>query len=239
MLYGVVVKQMEMDSGSAVLTPQTATTSTGVGLLRDIKKNVSHVVAVDIRNEPRCQDGNCPTWGGGTWYDWHAAAEWIGNAIHEINPDLLIVVEGINYALDLTGVKNLRVNLTVPNKVVYSAHDYSWDTTFTTCEEFYNNFLIPKWAYIVTEKIAPVFVGEFGTCYTDASCVQSQSTWMNCLTSFLKSNDLDWFYWSIDGTESSGSGRTWGALESFGLTDVTWSNSSWPWFLENKLQPMV
>ena len=50
---------------------------------------------------------------------------------------------------------------------------------------------------IVTENLAPVFLGEWGTCYTDQSCVSSQSAWMECLTSFIKDNDLDWFYWYV------------------------------------------
>jgi len=199
-------------------------------------KNVSNVVAVDVRNEVRCAGSTCPNWGKGDDLDWARAAEWIGNAIHEINPNLLIVVEGINYALDLTGVKNRKV--TIPNKVVYSAHDYSWDTSISNCSDFQNKYLIPNWAYISQQNIAPVFLGEFGTCYTDASCVSSQSEWMECFTSFLKTNDLDWFYWALDGTQSSGSGRTFGAVESFGLTNLNWSAPAWPWFLQNKLQPM-
>ena len=35
------------------------------------------------------------------------------------------MVEGINYANDLTGVFSLPVQLAVPNRLVYSAHDYS------------------------------------------------------------------------------------------------------------------
>ena len=49
----------------------------------------------------------------------------------------------------------------------------------------------------MTEQIAPLFVGEWGTCYTNAKCVSEQSAWMECFTSFLKDNDMDWFYWYV------------------------------------------
>lgn len=58
--------------------------------------------------------------------DWHAAAERCANILQSVNPDLLIFVEGLSYASDLTGVMKHPIQLTVPNHVVYEAHDYSW-----------------------------------------------------------------------------------------------------------------
>jgi endoglucanase len=65
--------------------------------------NQRAVVGVDLRNEPRG-----PVWGGtDARYDWHGAAQRAGNSILSVNPNLLIIVEGINYASDLKGVKSL------------------------------------------------------------------------------------------------------------------------------------
>ena len=58
--------------------------------------------------------------------DFAAMYTTVGNLIHEINPNLLIICEGLNYAGDLTGVASHQVKLAEPNKVVYSMHDYSW-----------------------------------------------------------------------------------------------------------------
>src|SRR5208282_102415 len=63
------------------------------------------VIGVDLRNEPRSP----ATWGGASSTDWHAASELGGNAVLTINPNLLIFVEGVNYAGDLTGVATLPV----------------------------------------------------------------------------------------------------------------------------------
>ena len=40
--------------------------------------------------------------------------------------NLLIFVEGLDYALDLTGVHDQGVKLTSPSQLVYEAHDYPW-----------------------------------------------------------------------------------------------------------------
>jgi endoglucanase len=74
--------------------------------------NIPEVIGADLRNEPRAD----ATWGGPEPTDWRAAAQRGGNAVLKVNPKLLIFVEGINYALDLTGVANLPVVLNVPHR---------------------------------------------------------------------------------------------------------------------------
>ncbi len=81
-----------------------------------------------------------------------------GNAVHEVNPELLIIVEGLNYATDLTEVKYLhnRIVLTVSNLIRSSweliikwsmkvtlraivnnvAHNYAWDYPAGTYAQF-------------------------------------------------------------------------------------------------------
>jgi endoglucanase len=52
------------------------------------------------------------------------AAEYAGNLIHTVNPDILIIVQGIHFGNDLQGAKLNPVELLIPHKVVYSAHVY-------------------------------------------------------------------------------------------------------------------
>lgn len=85
-------------------------------------RSLPQVIGADLRNEPRFN----ATWGGSAATDWHAAAERGGNAVLQANPNLLIFVEGVNYAGDLTGIRNLPVVLNPPRHLVYEAHDYPW-----------------------------------------------------------------------------------------------------------------
>ena len=70
-----------------------------------------------------------PTWGDkNPQTDWHMAAQKIGRELQTIAPDWLIIVGGLFYQMDLTGVYQHPIKLNIPNKLVYSGHIYgfSW-----------------------------------------------------------------------------------------------------------------
>jgi len=193
------------------------------------------VVGVDLRNElrPSCDfpDGcRTPVWGGGNSnIDWHKAAQLCGNAIHSVNPNLLIIVEGLAYSSDQTGVYTLPLVLSVPNKVVYEAHDYSWfHAPVKTFGELHQE-LGNKWGFIITQGknfTAPVWVGEFGACHSNLNCIKDNpgtaGYWFEAFVNYLTIADIDWSWWALDGTQSSGAGRTWGDEEGFGILNMKW-----------------
>nr|BFE73309.1 hypothetical protein GCM10020092_066100 [Actinoplanes digitatis] len=56
------------------------------------------VVGADLYNEVRRSVWDDPNWGGGDDHDWFAASQRLGDRIlREANPNLLIIVEGINW----------------------------------------------------------------------------------------------------------------------------------------------
>ena len=93
-------------------------------------KDNPRIIGMDLRNEIRSSSEGKPTWGDGSKTDWKLAAETIGNKILKIAPHWLIIVGGLQYQLDLTGVKDNPVKLDIPSKLVYSGHFYgfSWAT---------------------------------------------------------------------------------------------------------------
>ncbi|GAB5470391.1 MAG: hypothetical protein Kilf2KO_34210 [Rhodospirillales bacterium] len=130
----------------------------------------STVIGADLHNEPH----GPATWGDGSATDWAAAAERAGNAVHAINSDWLIVVEGIgsyqgnNYwwGGNLQGVADRPVVLEQDDKLVYSPHDYPasvfaqpWFFDGSDLTEVFRE----HWGYIYEEGIAPILVGEFGS----------------------------------------------------------------------------
>ena len=201
--------------------------------------DVPQVVAVDLRNEPRIT----ATWGGDPATDWHAAAERGGDAVLSVNRNLLMMVEGVNYATDLTGVANLPVQLKVANRVVYSAHDYPF---------FYPNLasaselaadLDKNWGYIVTPGqtyTAPLWLGEFGNCHTASTCITDTSStdgsgglWFAAIRQYLSQNDIGWSYWELAGTEYTGNTRIFGSEETYGVLNPYWNAPAIP----NELNP--
>lgn len=82
-----------------------------------------------MRNEIRKANGLEPSWGDGDpRTDWKRAAEISSEIALKEAPHWLILIGGINYQLDLTGVKDKPITLSVPNKLVYTGHFYgfSW-----------------------------------------------------------------------------------------------------------------
>ncbi|MEV7603108.1 cellulase family glycosylhydrolase [Kitasatospora sp. NPDC089797] len=95
------------------------------------------VVGADLRNEVRRDTWDDPNWGLGDSHDAYAAFEEAGNAILQADPDLLVIMEGINwYGIPaaglphgrplLTPVETLSNTLVRSDKLVYSAHFYAY-----------------------------------------------------------------------------------------------------------------
>jgi endoglucanase len=209
------------------------------------------VVGADLRNELRtkfdpsapstctaCGTG-CPcltpTWSGdGSNTDWFGGAQRGGNAVLSVNPDLLVVVEGINYSLDFTGVYARPLTLNVQNRIVYEPHDYSFSHAAYASYGAMATDLGNNWGFILAQNkpyTAPVWVGEFGTSHaspSDVSDTSGQGFWFQNFRQYLATADIDWSYWALNGTEATGYSRTVDTEEGYGLLDTTWTKSALP-----------
>ena len=180
------------------------------------------VIGADLHNEPH----GPATWGDGNpLTDWHAAAERAGNAVLQANPDWLIFVEGIEHQsndwywwggnLALAG--ELPIELSVPNKLVYEAHDYgpgvSGQKWFQT-PDFpldLESVWYTHWAYLKLSNTAPVLIGEFGGRSVGDD---TEGIWQRTLISYLQLNEFDYTYWSWN----PNSGDTGGILQNDWMT---------------------
>ena len=151
------------------------------------------------------------------------------------NPNLLVFVEGIDYALDLSGFARLPVRLKVPHRLVYSAHDYPFSHPAARSYEEYVNAIRSKWAFLRDESDTPLWIGEFGTCQ-EAHCLESadpkqEGFWFRNFIRFLRETDLDWCYWPLNGTQLSGHSRKFGALEDYGVLNRAYDGPASPQML--------
>jgi aryl-phospho-beta-D-glucosidase BglC (GH1 family) len=189
----------------------------------------SAVIGADLSNEP-----SAATWGDGSATDWQAAATLGGNTVLAANPNWLVFVEGTEdyqgtYSWageNLMGVAAHPVALSVADKLVYSIHDYPasvYPQPWFSASDYPNN-LPSIWnkffGYIVTQNIAPVFVGEYGTQLQSPSDQQ----WLSSLVTYMDGGDaahggpsvaagqqgLSWAYWSWN----PDSGDTGGILQN-------------------------
>ncbi len=174
------------------------------------------VIGFDLHNEPH----GAATWGdGNTATDWRLAAERAGNAVLAVNPDLLIIVEGIEryagtsywWGGNLRGARTAPVRLSVPGRLVYSPHDYPasvYMQTWFSASDYPAN--MPgvwgdAWGYLATQNIAPIWIGEFGTRLASTSDRQ----WLTSLVSYIRANNLSFAFWCLN----PNSGDTGGILQ--------------------------
>jgi endoglucanase len=201
------------------------------------------VAAMDIKNEPRPATigGHVltPTWGTGDQTDFAAMYTAVGNLIHEINPDPLIICEGLAYAGDLTGVASHPVRLRQPGKVVYSMHDYSWFHAKGQSRTAYIEQMTKAGGYLLTGQIAPLWIGEFGgdtgslanfgLAPTSQVGSADNGVWWSNIRAWLTDADIDWCWWALNPTHGKGTTPAtgqlqykWGDREPYGLLTSDW-----------------
>ena len=186
------------------------------------------VAAMDIKNEPRpaTLGGTTltPSWGTGSQTDFAAMYTATGNLIHQIDPDVLIICEGLTYAGDLTEVAAHPVTLSKPGKVVYSMHDYPWYHAANQAQEAFFTQMTKAGAYLLdADAPAPIWLGEFGIDeggmanfgLGPSSQKGSAETgvWWTNMYAWLTQTDADWCWWGLNPTHAKGTTPVTGALQ--------------------------
>lgn len=153
------------------------------------------VLGADLRNEVH------GFWGTVSWDGWAGACERVGERLLGMQPDWLMFVEGVSSANDVSGARERPVKYSVPGRVVYSAHVYSW-SGWGSMSPFgrrkYPSFreeMRRNWAYLLEEELAPVWVGEFGV---GVSADERDRHYWDNLMRYLKEVDADFGYWALN-----------------------------------------
>ena len=172
-------------------------------------KNYSNVIGADLKNEPHGQ----ASWGTNNQAtDWRLAAERAGNAILAVNPNWLIVVEGVEknvpgqklaihwMGANLEGVERFPVRLSRANKLVYSPHEYGpgvFNQPWFSESSFTKNLSSrweTGWNYIASKGIAPILIGEFWGRQIDDN--SKEGVWQRQLVDYIRQKNLSFAYWS-------------------------------------------
>ncbi|MFE6056349.1 glycoside hydrolase family 5 protein [Kitasatospora sp. NPDC056446] len=192
------------------------------------------VVGADLRNEVRRDTWDDPNWGLGDAHDEYAAFEEAGNRILQADPDLLVVMEGINwYGIPaapfshgrpmLTPVRTLSHTLVDSGKLVYSAHFYAYTGPANTGagsgpgatnDPRYEDFTPEQFARVVDDQA--LFVTQAGRHFTApvwisefgaggrGSTDAKEQAWLHTFTDLLARNDTDFAVWPLVGWADPG-----------------------------------
>ncbi|MFD8593475.1 glycoside hydrolase family 5 protein [Kitasatospora sp. NPDC059646] len=196
-----------------------------VGRYKDNKR----VVGADLRNEVRRDTWNDANWGWGDDHDEYAAFEEAGNRILQADPDMLVVMEGINWQgipTDitphgrpmLTPVANLSNTLIRSDKLVYAAHFYAYTGPAntgagsgpgSTSDPRYQDLTPAQLAQVVDQEA--LFVTRAGQHFTAPVWVSEfgaagrdgssakEQAWWAAFTDILVRNDTDFAVWPLVG----------------------------------------
>ncbi|MEU8437837.1 cellulase family glycosylhydrolase, partial [Streptomyces sp. NPDC029216] len=187
------------------------------------------VVGADLYNEVRRDTWDDPNWGLGDAHDWQAASQEAADRIlTEANPNLLIVVEGINWTgipadglphgrPALTPVRTLSHTLVVSNKMVYSAHFYGYTGPHHSGATGLGETHDPRYQDMSRAQLEQTlydqafFVSaETGTHFTAPVWISefgigadetgaAPRAWFQNMTGYLASSDADFAYWPLVG----------------------------------------
>jgi aryl-phospho-beta-D-glucosidase BglC (GH1 family) len=209
---------------------------TGLKWIASRYKSDDTLIGCDLFNEPHGQgwvDGTAGAkWDGSTdANNWRKAAGDIGSAVLASNPNLLILVEGVeSYPVEgatyastdkyqyicnwwggnLRGVKDYPVSLgSNQNKLIYSPHDYGpliyvqpWFSHTFTQATLYDECWQPNWFYIVEANTAPILIGEWGGKLDGGD----NQKWLNYLSSFIDQKGLNHTFWALNPDSSDTGG---------------------------------
>lgn len=203
-------------------------------------KGNARVIGVDIRNEPRMDDDKheMAWWGvwepaaflipGYTFKDWRVAAAQGAVATWKGNPDILVIIEGISFAMHLGFVMSRKLKLAqrcLFSRVVYENHDYPHFRFHLF------DWVNDRWPFTVLSDIASAGGGgradngtlkEVNTSYKRFKEARSNSffylheqnlapvwggefgfddrssPWWRNVLRLYKESDASWCYWGLD-----------------------------------------
>ncbi|MEU6224437.1 cellulase family glycosylhydrolase [Streptomyces sp. NPDC047042] len=201
------------------------------------------VVGADLYNEVRRNILDDPNWGLGDDHDWFAASQRVGDRIlTEADPDLLIIVEGINWTgvpVDglpherptLEPVRRLSHTLVDSGKLVYSAHFYDYTGpnhsgatgTGETSDPRYRDFsptelidVLNRQAFFVTAEQDQHFTAPLWISEFGVGGREETGTkqraWFENFVDQLIRTDADFAYWPLVGWHENRKGNGWALL---------------------------
>jgi endoglucanase len=181
----------------------------------------STVIGADLANEPH----GPATWGDGNpSTDWRLAAEKAGNAIQVVNPDWLIIVEGIEqyqgdtywwngnlegarqyqgdfywWGGNLERARQFPVRLSKPDKLVYSAHDYGpeiYKQPWFQTPDFPRNLPRVWQQHWAYLQLDGIAPVLLGEFGGRSMGQDAGGVWQRSLVAFLKAHNISYTYWS-------------------------------------------
>ncbi|XP_071720753.1 glycosyl hydrolase 5 family protein-like [Rutidosis leptorrhynchoides] len=195
----------------------------GLSIVAERYINTPMVVAMSLRNELRGPGQDVDE-----WYRWFRRG---AKTIHNANPNVLVIISGLNYDLDFSALKHEPLGLddALSNKVVYESHRYTWSSgrdkwlrqpLNQICDSVIRDTSKNVGFLTTGPNPAPLFISEFGVNLNGTNL--ADNLFLPCYMAYLAEMDLDWAYWGLQGSYYFRQGVQ-DMDEQFGLLDRNWN----------------
>lgn len=149
-------------------------------------------------------------------------------AIHAVNPKVLVIFSGLYFDNDLSFLSSKQVHLSFTGKLVFEVHWYSfsdsmtWSTLNTNqaCAKTSADFM--RNAGFLLEKGWPLFMSEFGL--DNRGVNDNDNRYFGCVSAKAAELDLDWALWALQGNYYLREGVV-DHGETYGVLSSDWSTS--------------
>ncbi|KAK9277650.1 hypothetical protein L1049_007196 [Liquidambar formosana] len=189
----------------------------GLTRMATMFNGVTNVVGMSLRNELRGAKQNAN--------DWYRYMQNGAEAVHSANPDVLVILSGLNYDKDFSFLLQQPVNLTFTGKLVFEVHWYgfsdgnSWVTgnPNQVCGRVVDNMM--RRGGFLLDQGWPIFVSEFGVDQRGTNV--NDNRYLNCFLGVVAELDLDWALWVLTGSYYLREGVV-GMEEFYGVLSWNW-----------------
>ncbi|XP_058102111.1 glycosyl hydrolase 5 family protein-like [Magnolia sinica] len=203
----------------------------GLAIVAKRFKGKAQVVGMSLQNElrgPRQSE-----------LGWYQQVRRGARTIHKINPNVLVIVSGLNYGTDLSFLGRRPLGMDLGKKLVYEAHWYAfsegrkreWEKQSPSriCADSVGKF--ENRAGFVTHgnNATPLFISEFGVDQRGVN--RADNRFLSCFLAFAAGRDMDWAMWALQGSYYLRNDRA-GFEETYGVLDTDWKQPKNPKFQE-------
>ncbi|GMY28834.1 glycosyl hydrolase 5 family protein-like [Fagus crenata] len=155
--------------------------------------------------------------------------------VHSANPNVLVILSGLNYDKDLSFLGNKLVSLSFTGKLVLEAHRYGFTDTNIwkgrnanqACRIVVDDMM--RTSGFLLRKGFPLFVSEFGMDLRDTNI--NDNRYMNCFLTYAAELDFDWALWTLTGSYYIKEGAI-DFEEFYGVLNFNWTDIRNPKFLQ-------
>ncbi|KAI3395660.1 hypothetical protein diail_1026 [Diaporthe ilicicola] len=220
----------------------------GLAYMADHASSWTALASMSLRNEPRSPDDNSTLVSESyNWQTWYARVKEGAAAVSGANPEVLVVLSGLDFDTYLTPV--VRGTALTPGtatfsradfaagKVVLELHNYANSVADCASLEssLYNDGFEALDTANTTVNHFPVLLTEWGFAQDGATYLEPYT---QCLAEYLPAQKAGWMIWVLAGSYYIRSGGQ-DYDETWGLLTHDWSEWRDPAFVNSTLAPMV